>query len=48
MDLYETAEQQRPADNDDAVLRWNTCERILRQRGDVKPMRKDRFQPLLE
>ncbi len=48
MDLYEAAEQHRPADNDDAVLRWNTCERILRQRDDVKPMRKDSFQPLLE
>ena len=48
MDLYEAAEHHRPVDNDDAVLRWNTCERILRQRDDVKPMRKDSFQPLLE
>ena len=47
MDLYETAEQHRPADNDDAILRWNTCERILR-RPEVQPRPEDDFQPLLE
>ena len=29
MDCYEKAEQLRPAGNDDAILRWNTCARIL-------------------
>jgi hypothetical protein len=29
MDLYESAEAIRPAGNDDALLRWNTCARII-------------------
>ena len=29
MDLYESAEAVRPAGNDDALLRWNTCARII-------------------
>jgi hypothetical protein len=29
MDLYESAEAMRPAGNDDALLRWNTCARII-------------------
>lgn len=33
MDLYETAEANRPAGNDDAVLRWNTCARIIMKYG---------------
>ena len=48
MDLYEAADEHSPPDNNDAVLRWNTCVRILRQRPNVKPTPKDTFQPLLE
>ena len=29
MRCYETAENIRPADNDDALLRWNTCARTI-------------------
>jgi len=29
MDHYEEAEALRPAGNDDALLRWNTCARII-------------------
>lgn len=29
MRLYEQAEAMRPAGNDDAILRWNTCVRII-------------------
>jgi tetratricopeptide (TPR) repeat protein len=29
MDWYEKAEAMRPQDNDDAILRWNTCARII-------------------
>ncbi len=29
MSWYEKAEKQRPARNDEAILRWNTCARIL-------------------
>lgn len=32
MRAYERAEALRPAGNDDAILRWNACARILRDR----------------
>ena len=31
MDWYEKAEAVRPTGNDDALLRWNTCARIIAQ-----------------
>ena len=31
MDLFEKAEAMRPAGNDEAILRWNTCARIIMQ-----------------
>jgi tetratricopeptide (TPR) repeat protein len=30
---FEEAEKIRPADNDDAILRWNRCVRLLQSRG---------------
>lgn len=29
MDCFETAEAMRPAGNDDAILRWNGCARVI-------------------
>ena len=29
MHCYANAENVRPADNDDAILRWNACARII-------------------
>ncbi len=29
MDCYETAEKMAPAKNNDAILRWNTCTRLI-------------------
>ena len=40
MTHYERAEALRPAGNDDALLRWNTCARIL--------MRHPAFEPAFE
>jgi hypothetical protein len=37
MAFYERAESIRPAHNDDAVLRWNACARLLHELPDVKP-----------
>ncbi len=37
MSWYEKAEALRPAGNDDAVLRWNTCARMLNERADIVP-----------
>jgi hypothetical protein len=37
MEWYEKAEALRPAGNDDALLRWNTCGRMLNERADIVP-----------
>jgi hypothetical protein len=37
MGFYERAEAVRPAHNDDAVLRWNACARLLMQLPDISP-----------
>ena len=37
MSFYETAEKDRPPDNDDALLRWNTCARIIMRHPEIKP-----------
>lgn len=36
MDCFETAEAMRPAGNDDAILRWNGCARVI-VRNNLKP-----------
>ena len=37
MEHFERAATLRPAGNDDAILRWNTCVRTLRARPDLAP-----------
>jgi hypothetical protein len=37
MQSYEKAETHRPAGNDDAILRWNTCARILMRNANLRP-----------
>jgi len=37
MDHFEAAEPMSPEGNEDAVLRWNTCARIINTRDDVCP-----------
>jgi tetratricopeptide (TPR) repeat protein len=37
MDHFEEAEKIRPSDNDDSVLRWNRCVRLLRELPDIEP-----------
>jgi hypothetical protein len=37
MTFYERAEAIRPAHNDDAVLRWNACARLLTQLPEIQP-----------
>jgi hypothetical protein len=36
MDCFETAEAMRPVGNDDAILRWNGCARII-ARNNLEP-----------
>jgi hypothetical protein len=37
MSWYEKAEGLRPAGNDEAILRWNTCGRLLERYPQMKP-----------
>lgn len=47
MERYEHAESVRPAGDDDAVLRWNACARLLMRYGLPSEV-EERFEPLLE
>lgn len=47
MDCYEKAEALRPAGNDDALLRWNTCARILMRNSNLKARPAETFEPVL-
>ncbi len=48
MECYEKAETIRPAGNDDAILRWNTCARLIMESDNIRPQPEDDFQPMLE
>jgi len=48
MEKYELAIELRPSGNEDAVLRWNTCARILARHSELKPAPEDQFHPFLE
>ena len=37
MTWYEKAESRRPAGNDEAILRWNTCARLLARNPHLRP-----------
>ena len=48
MRLFESAETMRPPGDDDAVLRWNSCARLLRSHPEVQPLPMDEREPMLE
>lgn len=48
MRWYEKAEGMRPAGNDDAILRWNTCARTLMRHSDLRPQREEQLEPVLD
>jgi len=47
MTCYEKAEAVRPAGNDDTLLRWNTCARLIRDRR-LGPAADDSIDPAFE
>jgi hypothetical protein len=47
MDHYERAESMRPPGNDDAILRWNTCARLITHHH-LEPEREEYIEPPLE
>jgi hypothetical protein len=48
MEWYEKAEAMRPAGNDEAILRWNTCARILARNPSLAPRVEESYEPSLE
>jgi hypothetical protein len=48
MKWYEKAEAIRPTGNDDAILRWNTCARIINSNTQVAPHTEGEYEPALE
>jgi len=47
MAWYEKAEAIRPPANDDALLRWNTCARLLARNPQVQPAPQERAEPIM-
>jgi hypothetical protein len=47
MRWYEEAEAIRPAGNDDALLRWNACARMI-MGNHLAPRPKEEMEPMLE
>ena len=48
MASYEKAESMRPAGNDDAILRWNACARIIERHDSIAPAVHERVEAPLE
>jgi len=48
MDWYDKAEARRPAGNDEAILRWNLCARILGRDERLRPRVEELAEPGLE
>jgi hypothetical protein len=48
MESYEKAEAIRPPGNDDAILRWNTCARVLSGNSHLAPAADSGYEPALE
>jgi hypothetical protein len=47
MEYYEKAEAIRPPANDDALLRWNTCARLLKRNPHLQPGTRERTEPIM-
>jgi len=47
MEFYEKAEKIRPPGNDESILRWNTCVRMLEKHEPARATRDD-YEPALD
>jgi hypothetical protein len=45
MSFYEQAEAKRSPGDDEALLRWNTCVRLLQRHPQLKPVAEERPEP---
>lgn len=48
LEMYGKAEAIRPPGNDDSLLRWNTCVRLLRNNRHLAPADDGGYEPALE
>jgi hypothetical protein len=48
MRWYEEAEKSRPAGDDEAILRWNSCARLLAANQQLRPGEQEEYEPALE
>jgi hypothetical protein len=46
--FYRAAEKLRAAGNDEAILRWNACVRLLGANPKVRPRAAENYEPALE
>ena len=46
MEYFERAEAFRPPGNDDALLRWNTCARVIMRNPEIRPLPYEQYQPI--
>jgi hypothetical protein len=47
MVCYERAIEQQPPGNDDAILRWNTCARILMRNPTLRAKQDEAYEPVV-
>ena len=47
MDCYDKAIALHPPANDDAILRWNTCARILMRNPNLRPRPDEAYEPVM-
>lgn len=47
MQLFERAEAVKPADNDDALLRWNACARLFQRHPELTVVDEERTTPVM-
>jgi hypothetical protein len=47
MEHFEEAEALRPSGDDNAILRWNSCVRLMRESPTVVPRPSERLEPVL-
>jgi hypothetical protein len=48
LDWYAKAEQLASPGNDEAILRWNTCVRVLKRNPHLRPREAEEYVPVLE
>jgi len=47
MACYDKAIELQPPGNDDAILRWNTCARILMRNPNLRPKQDEAYDPVV-